>query len=176
LSKANRNAILKIAFDGKEKDREVILRDYQRNPLTRKYDHLDFQAIDMTQPLQVEVDIHLVGEPIGRKTGAVLTVQLKTLRIECLAAKIPPAVEVEVSHLNAGDSLHVSDITAGSFKIVSNPKLTVCQMSLIKEEAVEATAVAATPDAAAAGAPAAAGAAPAAAAPEAKKDAKKEGK
>ena len=167
LSEANRNSILKIAFNGKEKDREVILRDYQKNPLSQKYDHMDFQAIDLTQPLQVEVDIHLVGEPVGRKAGAVLTVQLKTLRIECLPAKIPPAVDVEVSHLNAGDSLHVSDITAGAYKIVSNPKLTICQMSLIKEEVAEVTAVA-TPDAAAP----VAGAAPAAPAAEAKKEGK----
>lgn len=176
LKKVNRNSIIQIAFGGKEKDREVILRDKQLNPLTRRFDHIDFQAVDFTHPIRVDVDIKLNGDPIGRKTGAILTVQTKALRIECLPSKIPPCVEVDVSALDAGDSLHVSDIPKGEFKIISNPKLTICQMSVIKEEVVEAApaAVAAVEGAAApvAGTAPAAGAAPAAPAEE-KKEAKR---
>jgi large subunit ribosomal protein L25 len=153
LHKVHRNAIIQVSFGGKEKDQDVILRDFQKNPITHHYEHLDFQAIDMAKPVQVEVEIRLTGDPIGRKAGAILTVQLKTLRIECLPSKIPPFIEVDVSPLDVGHSLHVSDIPKGDFKVVSNPNLTICQMSIIKEEVVAAPAPVAATEAAPGAAP-----------------------
>lgn len=138
LAKANRNAIIKISFGGKIEDREVILRDSQLSPIGRRYDHIDFQSIDLTHPIQVEVPLKLEGEPAGRKIGGILTQQNKTVRIETLPAKIPPFVSVDVTKLNCGESIHIADIPKGEYKIVSNPKLTICQMSLAKEEATVA--------------------------------------
>ena len=169
----HRNTIIKVNFDGKEPEREVIIRDFQMNPINHLFEHIDFQAIDRAHTLKVEVNINLIGDPIGKKAGAILTTQLKTLRLECLPDKIPAKVDLDVSALDVGDSLHVSDMPQSEFKVLSNPKLTVCQMSVVKEEVVavapgavaaDGTAVAgAVPAEGAAAAPAAGAAAPAAA-------------
>lgn len=195
LSKANRNAIVKVDFSGKDA-REVIFREVQKHPITHRLEHLDFQAIDHAHPIRVEVSINLVGEPIGRKAGAILTTQLRTLRVECLPDNIPAQIDLDVTALDVGDSLHVSDIPKAAYKVISNPKFTVCQMSVVKEEVVAvvpgavaadgtvAPAVAgavpaegaAAPAAAAGAKPAVAAAKPAAGAKPAAPAAKKEGK
>ncbi|MBF0547461.1 MAG: 50S ribosomal protein L25 [Candidatus Riflebacteria bacterium] len=162
LSKATRNSIIKIDFSGKEAARDVVVRDYQKDPMSRAFTHLDFQAIDWNAPIKVEVDLRFTGEPIGKKFGAIFTTQTRTVRIECLPSKIPTEITVDVTNLNVGDSLHISDIPKSEFKIISNPKLTLCQMSVVKEEA-PAAGTTAEAAAAAPGATPAAGAAPAAA-------------
>ncbi len=175
IAKAQRNTIYKLAFGGKAQEREVIVREIQRHPITRLFAHVDFQAIDMTHPIKIDVDLKFVGDPLGKKSGAIFTTQLKTVRIECLPTKIPTELTLDISPLDVGDSFHVADLPKGDYKILTSPKFTVCQMSIVKEE-VEAAPVAAAEGAAPAeGAAApAAGAAPAAAAAAA--PAKKEGK
>jgi len=181
IAKAQRNTIYKLAFAGKAQEREVIVREIQRHPITRLFSHVDFQAIDMTHPIKIDVDLKFVGDPVGKKSGAIFTTQLKTVRIECLPTKIPTELTLDISPLDVGDSFHVVDLPKGDYKILTSPKFTVCQMSIVKEE-VEATPAAAAAEGAApaegAAAPAAgaapAGAAPAAAAAAA--PAKKEGK
>lgn len=114
----------------------------------------------MNQPIRVDVDLSFVGNPVGKKVGGIFTVLSKQVKVECLPGKIPDVIELNIDELDAGDSLHVSDIKAGDFKIITSSKIALCQVSQIKEEA----------EAAAPGAPAAAAAAaPAAAAPAAKK-------
>lgn len=194
LSKARRNAIIKIEFGGKVKEAEVIVRDTQRNVISHHLSHIDFQAIDMVTPIQVEVDISFKGDPVGKKSGAIFTTQLKTVRLECLPAKIPQFIEVDISNLDVGDSLHISDIPKGDYKLITNPKNTICQMSIVKEEVVVAPTVAvegaeaapgavpgaaapgAVPGAAAPAGSAPAAGAPAAATPTAKHDAKHDSK
>ncbi|MBF0498854.1 MAG: 50S ribosomal protein L25 [Candidatus Riflebacteria bacterium] len=176
LGKVNPNAIIKIDFAGKEKTRDVIVREIEKEPLSAHLNHIDFQAIDPKVPIQVAVDLKFVGEPIGRKSGAIFTAQVRRVRIECLPSKIPTNIEVDVTELDVGHSLHVADIKKADYKMIASPKITLCQMSIVKEEAVAVAAVAegaVAPAEGAAAAPAAAGAA-AAAAPAAA--AKKEGK
>ena len=191
LAKARRNSILALSFQGKGQDREVIIRDFQKNPITHHYSHIDFLAIDMKLPIKVEIEFNFLGEPIGKKSGAIFTVQLRTVKIQCLPSKIPTKIDLDVSSLDVGHSIHVADLPKGDFKTLSNPKLNICQMSIVKEEVVVAPVVAAegavpaegAVEGAAAGAVAAApGAAPSApgapaAAPAgAKKEVKKETK
>ncbi|MBP7636028.1 50S ribosomal protein L25, partial [Candidatus Ozemobacteraceae bacterium] len=88
ISKAQRNTIYKLVFaGGKEQEREVIVREIQRHMITGLYSHIDFQAIDMTHPIKIDVDLKFVGDPVGKKSGAIFTTQLKTVRIECLPTK-----------------------------------------------------------------------------------------
>lgn len=147
----------------------VILRDVQVHPVTRRPQHIDFYAPDMTKPVRVSVEIRLEGKAIGLSDGGLLEQTLRDLDIEVLPTDIPEFVTGDVSELGVGDALHVSDlkIPAG-VKVIGLPTLTVATVAIPKEEAapvvaaVDATAAAAP--AAGTGAPAAPGAAPAAAA------------
>ena len=167
LRKVNRNALITLKLSNNE-SKIVIVRDHQKHPISHEYVHLDLQAVDMKHPIRVDVDLEFIGTPIGKKTGGVFTSMCKQVKIECLPSKIPDVIQLNIDNLDAGQSLHVSDIKTGDFKIVTSPKIALCQISQIKDETTEGTAATATTETAAA-APAAAAAAAAAAAPAAKK-------
>lgn len=157
LRKINRNSLINVKLGSEEKT--VIVRDSQKHPISHEYEHVDFQAVSMNHPIRVDVELSYVGTPIGKKTGGIFTSILNQVKIECLPNKIPEVIKLNIDSLDAGDSLHVSDIKAEGFTVITNPKIALCRVSEVKEE--EAADTAAAPAAAAAAAPAAAAAAPA---------------
>ncbi|PKL45612.1 MAG: 50S ribosomal protein L25 [Candidatus Riflebacteria bacterium HGW-Riflebacteria-1] len=160
LRKVNRNSLITLKLSNNE-SKLVIVRDHQKHPISHEYVHLDLQAVDMKHPIKVDVDLEFVGTPIGKKSGGVFNSMCKQVKIECLPGKIPDVIKLNIDNLDAGQSLHVSDIAAGDFKILTNSKIALCQISQIKDETPEGTT--ATPAEGAAAAPAAASAAKAAA-------------
>ena len=155
LRKVNRNALIDLNLAGEK--HTVLVREAQKHPISSEYEHVDFQAVQMDKPVKVNVDLEYVGSPVGKKQGGIFTVLVKSVKIECLPGKIPQVITMNIDALDAGDSLHVSDIKADNFKIITNPKIAICQVSQVKDEEEDAAAAAATT-----AAPAAAAAAPAA--------------
>jgi large subunit ribosomal protein L25 len=143
--------LINLKFGSEEKT--VIVRDSQKHPLSHEYEHVDFQAVSMDQPIKVDVELSYVGTPIGKKSGGIFTSILNQVKIECLPNKIPDVIKLNIDSLDAGDSLHVSDIKAEGFTVITNPKIALCRVSEVKEEAADEAD------------PAVAAAAPAAAAP-----------
>lgn len=145
---------------------QVLIKDVQVHPVSRRPQHVDLYAVDMTKAIRVSVGIRFEGKALGLASGGLLQLLLRELDIECLPTDIPEEFVADVSHLDVGDALHVSDLTAPTgVKIISAQTLTIATVNILAEEAV--AVVAATPEAAAApaaGAAAAPGAAPAAAA------------
>ncbi len=145
----------------------VLMRDMQVHPVSRKPVHLDLYALDMTAVVRVSIHIEFVGKPIGLTSGGLLQTTLRELDIECLPSDIPEKITADVSGLDVGDTLHVYDLKLpANVKVMSGAQLAVASVSVIAEEVVAPVAVAAPAEGAvaAAGAPAAPGAAPAAAA------------
>lgn len=155
----------------------VLLRDVQVHPLSRRPVHIDFYALDMNANITVSIGLRFDGKPIGLSEGGVLELIVREIEIECRPNEIPDEIVVDVSGMNVGDAIHVSDVKVpDSMKIKSLPTLTLATVAVPREEAVAAVAEAA-PAAAAAAAPAAGGkAAPAAAAAAAPAAAKKDEK
>lgn len=134
IRRANRNALYNLKLNNGE-SRSVIVRDYQKHPLTHNYDHIDFQAVHMDRPILIDVELNFVGTPIGKKTGGIFTALCKQVKVECLPGNIPERIDLKVDDLESGESLHVSDIKAEGLTIVTNPKIALCQVSKAKEEA-----------------------------------------
>ncbi|NIQ40238.1 MAG: 50S ribosomal protein L25/general stress protein Ctc [Proteobacteria bacterium] len=113
--------------DGKKggSDHVVMVRECQLDPLKGAPIHVDFLEISMEEKMTVEVPIRLMGKPEGTKIGGVLEQIRRELEIECLPKDLPPAIEVDVSHLEIGDSMHVEDISAEKFKILTEPHMTI---------------------------------------------------
>lgn len=88
----------------------MIVKDAQRDALTRQYLHADFQAIDLTKKATLLVPLKVIGKAVGEKTGGILQVIVKELEIRCLPSEIPPFIEVDVTALEVGDSIHVADV------------------------------------------------------------------
>jgi large subunit ribosomal protein L25 len=108
------NVIVDLKFSGDAaKDRKALIREIQRHPVAGSILHLDLQHISLTERITVEVPIVLVGIPTGVKDGGgILEHLLREVEVECLPTDIPSKLEVDVSALQIGDSLHVSDIKA----------------------------------------------------------------
>jgi len=94
-------------------DRKALIREIQRDPVGGHILHIDLQHISLTERIVVEVPVELVGTPTGVKDGGgILEHLLREVEVECLPTDIPNRLEVDVSLLNIGDTLHVSDIKA----------------------------------------------------------------
>lgn len=165
-SSSGLSTIFTLNVDGKPN--KVIIREMQRDPLTSRVLHVDFHAISMNRPINIEVPVHLVGIPIGVKTeGGIMQILQRDIEISCLPTNIPEHLEVDVSNLGIGDSIHVRDISIPNVEILTEASSTVVVISaptVIKTETVAAEGAAVEGEAGAApaeGAAAAPGAAPA---------------
>ncbi len=108
------NVIVDLRVDGGPTgERKALIREIQRDPVGGGILHLDLMHISLTERIVVEVPVVLVGTPTGVKDGGgILEHLLREVEVECLPADIPSRLEVDVSALNIGDTLHVSDIQA----------------------------------------------------------------
>ena len=111
--------------DKGESDHVVMVRDFQVDPLKGVPIHADLYEVSMKEIMTVGVPVHLVGKPEGTKIGGILEQIRRELEVECLPADLPAHIEVDVSHLDIGDSVHVQDIAADKIKILTDPHLTI---------------------------------------------------
>ena len=103
------STIITLKADGE--DVEVLIKDYDEDLRTNSVSHVDFYAIQAGTVLRTHIGIHLEGSPKGVREGGVLEQQLHDVEIECLPKDIPEhAFSVDVTGLDIGDSVHVSDI------------------------------------------------------------------
>lgn len=148
------------------KGKKVVLKSLERHPESWKILHADLYEIAFDKPLTVSLPVHYVGVPTGVKDGGgILQIIRRTVLVRALPGDIPESIEVNITGLALGGSLHIADAKfPEKLKILDSGEFTlVSVVEPEKEEAVVATAVAADGAAAAAGT-AAAGATGAAAA------------
>lgn len=104
-------SILSLVLDGKAES--VLLRDYQLHPVRNTIQHIDFQRVSATEKIHVKVPFHFVNEDVapGVKTGGGNISHIQTeADISCLAKDLPEFVEVDLGKLEAGHSIHLSEI------------------------------------------------------------------
>jgi large subunit ribosomal protein L25 len=148
----------------------ALFKEVTVNPLTRRPEHVDLFSLDLKKSVRVSVEVRIEGKAIGLAEGGMLSIVSRSVEIECLPTEIPDSITVDVTNLNIGDAIHVSDVTlADGLKFISRPELTIAACTEITEEVIEApvAAVAAAPAAAAGKAAAPAAAAAGKAAPKA---------
>jgi large subunit ribosomal protein L25 len=136
--------------DPKNGDKKVLIRELQRDPVGGNILHVDFQQISLSKKLTIKVPIHLIGTPIGvQQDGGILQHALRELEVECLPTEIPEKVEVDVSGLKIGDSIHVGDVRLEGGQILSDPQgsiVSVVPPTVFKEPEVAPAAVAEEPE------------------------------
>jgi large subunit ribosomal protein L25 len=109
---AGENVIIDLAIETGESplNHRAMLKEIQLDPVKQTILHVDLYEISMDKKIEVEVPITLTGTPKGVSEGGILQQVTRTLEISCLPDNIPDAFELEVTELNIGDSLHVSDL------------------------------------------------------------------
>jgi len=105
------NTLIDLEGDSAVSGRTVIAKELQREPVRGQIVHVDFYEIDLKAKIEVSVPIHLVGTAAGVVLGGVLDQQLREVSLLCLPDAIPDEIEIDVSTMELGDSLHVVDLS-----------------------------------------------------------------
>ena len=121
---------------------KALIREIQRNPV-RPADiiHLDLYEVHADQKVTIEVPVKLIGVPDGVKNfGGVLDQIMHDMSIRVLPANIPEHIDVDVSALAIGQSIHISDLQqqAGTYEIMNDPRQTICTVVAPRAEEVVA--------------------------------------
>lgn len=123
-----KNAIISLDVEGESVD--VMLHDYQIEPLRDELVHADFYIVNMSQEMDVQVAIHLEGEATGSKEGGVLQQPLYELSVRAKPADIPEQITIDISDLNIGDSIMVSDLKEGrNYEILEDENTTIATVT-----------------------------------------------
>lgn len=106
------SSLINIDVDGAKE--QVIIRDLQRHPYKALVTHADFMRVDATHEMKLHVPLHVIGEEQCKgikEQGGVLHVLANDVEISCLPKDLPEYLEVDVSNLELGATLHLSDLT-----------------------------------------------------------------
>ncbi len=101
---------LQIADDEKNKQREVIVKSVQWDPVKRFPQHVDFYEITRGEKITTTVPLSFVGKSQGEEKGGIVEHFLREIEIECFPKDIPSVIEVDINSLDIGDSFYVRDL------------------------------------------------------------------
>jgi large subunit ribosomal protein L25 len=136
------STIVELTVDGTTV--KTLIREVQRHPVRPGIVHVDFYEIRAGEKIRLEVPIHCVGIADGvRNQGGTLDQVIRTVEIEVLLADIPERVELDVTALTIGKSLHISDLHIPNAEILMDSALTVATVVAPRVEEVAAPAAAA---------------------------------
>lgn len=130
-SHAGINTLFDLEGESQVAGRTVMVKELQRDPVRGTVLHADFHEIDMTQRLHLSVPIHLDGEAPGVSMGGVIEHTLREVELACMPGSIPDEVIANISALDLGDSLHVSDLSfPESVEVLTDESLSVVSVIL----------------------------------------------
>ena len=134
------NTIVNVQIDDDKEALETLVREIQMHPYRPDLVHVDFYCIERGVALEVDIPANYVGTPQGVRDGGILEVILHEIRVKCIPSKIPDTIEIEISALDIGDSIHANEISmAEGVELLTDPGQTVCLVSAprVEEEEVE---------------------------------------
>ncbi|MFY9139484.1 MAG: 50S ribosomal protein L25/general stress protein Ctc [Thermacetogeniaceae bacterium] len=118
----------------------VMCREVQRDPLRRELLHADFFQIELTQEIQTEIPVVLIGEPQGVQKGGILQHMLREVTVSCLPTNLPEHIEIDISGLDVGEQVTVGDLEAPEgVEILSDPESVIALIvaPTLEEEVTE---------------------------------------
>ncbi|MFH1102869.1 MAG: 50S ribosomal protein L25/general stress protein Ctc [Pseudomonadota bacterium] len=144
---AARQAIFNLAVqNGETFNKTVMIKELQTHPVSNRILHIDFYEIDMNRKIRVKIPVVIRGKAKGIEQGGFIQIIQREVEVLCLPLRIPDSIEVDVTELKIGDSIHVKDIPLESdIEIPAEVNFTVVTLLSPKaeevakpEEAVEA--------------------------------------
>ena len=121
------NVIVTLKIEG-AKDKKVIVKDVQRDPVYGKLEHIDFQIIHEGEKIMTNVPIILKGTPKGVKEGGVLEQNLKEVQVIAIPSKLPQHIEFNIEDLEIGDMIKVGDIKIEGVEVLDDPEEIICMI------------------------------------------------
>ncbi|TDS56626.1 50S ribosomal protein L25/general stress protein Ctc [Myroides indicus] len=136
-----------IDLDGGKKF-NAVLQDIQFHPVTDKIMHIDFYQLHDDKEITLEVPVKITGNSKGVMAGGVLNLNLRKLKVKALPANLPDFVEVNISNLDMGNKLYVTDLPENNYKLLHADNTVICQVRISRaamKAAQEAAKAAKTP-------------------------------
>ncbi len=126
------NTVVELTIEGDKTPHQTLIREIQSHPYRGYLVHVDFLRIQAGVMVDMNVPLHLVGDPIGvREHGGVLEQTIHDIPISCIPSAIPESIDIDVSALDLNDTLHVSDlVVAEGIEIQLPPERTICSVAV----------------------------------------------
>jgi len=156
LSQALLNLVIE---DGKTITKKVMVKELQTHPVYMNFLHVDFYEIAMDRKIRVDVPVVTKGKAIGVEHGGIVQIVRRELEVLCLPGEIPEIIEIDITELDIGDSVHVKEIPLGegieipaevnyTVLTILSPKVEAVEVEEVEEEEAEAEAEEEAPEAA----------------------------
>tara|TARA_B100000586_G_scaffold261700_1_gene229209 strand:- start:256 stop:939 length:684 start_codon:yes stop_codon:yes gene_type:complete len=132
------NTIINVKIDSEDEEFETLVREIQVHPYRDDILHVDFYRIERGVALEVDIPVDYTGTAAGVTEGGVLEILFRELRVKCRPSQIPEIISVDISDLEIGSSLKVSDIVVDEeVELMADPGQAICMVALPKEEVEE---------------------------------------
>lgn len=143
LSKAKHGTVIvkmSVADGDAASESFAVLKEFQFHPVTDSVIHVDFYEVAAGKKFNVEVPLRVKGKAAGVEFGGILEVPVRTLEIRCTPDNVPEYIEVDVTALGLGDTLHLGDLAfpEGVKPVEKDLKMAIAAVHAPKEEAAKA--------------------------------------
>jgi large subunit ribosomal protein L25 len=129
-----------VIQNGKKMTKPAIIKELQTHPVSGNLIHIYFYEVDMKRQIKVMVPVVTTGKSVGLEEGGLLNIVRRELEVFCLPGDIPEAIEIDISELGIGDSIHLEDVPLGENVEVStdvNYTVVTVLSPKVEEEVVE---------------------------------------
>ncbi len=129
-----------VIQNGKKMTKPAIIKELQTHPVSGSLIHIDFYEVDMKRQIKVMVPVVTTGKSAGIEEGGLLNIVRRELEVFCLPGDIPEAIEIDISELGIGDSIHIEDVPLGeNVEVSADVNFTVVTVlsPKVEEEVVE---------------------------------------
>ena len=129
-----------VIQNGKKMTKPAIIKELQTHPVSGSLIHIDFYEVDMKRQIKVMIPVVTTGKAVGIEEGGLLNIVRRELEVFCLPGDIPEAIEIDISELGIGDSIHLEDVPLGeNVEVAADVNYTVVTVlsPKVEEEVVE---------------------------------------
>ena len=138
-TKAGQVLLNLVIQNGEASTRSAMIKELQTHPVSRNFLHVDFYEIALDRKIRVKIPVSIKGKAKGVEDGGMLQIIRRELEVLCLPFNIPELIEIDITNLDIGDSIHVSDVSlAEGIEFLDDDHFTVVTILSPKIEAVAA--------------------------------------
>jgi large subunit ribosomal protein L25 len=115
-----------VIQNGKQVTKPAMIKELQSHPVSGNFIHIDFYEIDMNRKINVMIPVVTIGKSKGVEDGGLLQIVRRELEVLCLPGDIPETIEIDITDLDIGDSVHMEEIPLGdNIELLSDANFTV---------------------------------------------------
>jgi large subunit ribosomal protein L25 len=127
-----------VIQNGQKVTKAAMIKELQTHPLSGNLIHIDFYEVDMKRQIKVMIPVVITGKSVGVEEGGMLNIVRRELEVFCLPGDIPESIEIDISEMAMGDSIHLEDVPLGeNVEVATDVNYTVVTVLTPKVEEEE---------------------------------------